>query len=162
MFTQFYMHSLHVWEPTTAVHSRRGGGAGLCYVQMWWIQACYGGCWALLKRPNGNQYTTHQCKCYTNFSEGVVVAVSGGLVETQLQILICSEQLREMWLCVACVGVCSDVFFCFFLLHPPLFPILLIIIFVALNIMFVLPRAEKMPVFVTLAHTVITSFMSHS
>lgn len=46
-----------------------------------------------LKGPN----TTLQCKCYNKVLYGVVVAVSWGLVETQLHILICSDQLREMW-----------------------------------------------------------------
>lgn len=40
--------------------------------------------------------TTPQSKCYTNFSKGVVMAGSWGLVETQMQILNCSEQLKEI------------------------------------------------------------------
>lgn len=91
----FYVHSLHVWERTTAVHSRQRGQD---YVMFKCGALKHARVHAqLFKGPYGNPYTPPQCKCYTNFSWGVVVAVSWGLVETQLQISICSKQLREMW-----------------------------------------------------------------
>lgn len=61
MFTQFYMHSVHVWEPTTAVHSRQGG-------QDYVLFKCGvfkhdGVDVQLFKRPYGNLYTTLHYKC---------------------------------------------------------------------------------------------------
>lgn len=108
-----------VWVRVYNSCSQQAVRPGLCYVQMWCIQACWAGCSDLLKGPMETHIQHSSASVVLIFHRVWLWRVSWGLVETQLQISICNKHCEtEVWVqsvywsvrvrvfvCLACVGV---------------------------------------------------------